>query len=91
MKGAAEQQQSGQLVRRVAGDELRQEGEEEDRELGVEQVDENRLNDDLPGRPGGLSVVHGEAAVVVSGAPGHPEQVGDPEDPDRFERDAAGA
>ncbi|KAI1698000.1 hypothetical protein Ddc_19394 [Ditylenchus destructor] len=75
---------------RVGGDELRQKCDEEDRQLGVEQVHQDRVNDDLARRTGWGVGLDGEGAAIAQRGPGHVEQVQHARDLDRVEGGGAG-
>ena len=62
----AEEQEGEQLVGRVGVDELRQQGEEEDRDLGIEDVGQQRLGGRGARGPGSA------ARSVAAAAPGSP-------------------
>ncbi|KAF1858123.1 hypothetical protein Lal_00010642 [Lupinus albus] len=64
------------LIRR---DELRQEGEKEDRQFWVQQIDEDRLTDDAGGLPGLPGVVDLQRTVFPQRVPRHVEKIGDPQ------------
>ena len=74
----------------ACGYELRQEREEEDRQLGVEKVDQHRGTDDPPERHRGAVVLEVDRGLVPQSLPGGGEQVGDPEPLDRLEADRGG-
>ena len=77
-------------MRLVGADELRQEGEEEDRQFRIEDVDQDRRRDHLRGRARRDVPFSTLSAPLPQRVPGHVEQVGDAEIFQRLEGERAG-
>ena len=71
-------------------DELREEREEEDRELRIQQIDEDGGHDHLTRRARALVRLDAQRAVLAERGPREVEQVHDAGDLERVERDLAG-
>ena len=81
---------SGSRVAGIRRHELRQEREEEDRQLGVQDVDQDRLHDHLQGRACAGLPLYCQCAQFLQRHPRHPEQIGDAGIFEHLEGDRAG-
>lgn len=69
---------------------MRQEGKEEDRQLGIEDVDQDAGDDHVPGRARIDMIGDLQGTPLAKCLPGHVEQIGDAEILDRLEQERAG-
>jgi len=76
-------------MRLVRAHELRQEGEEEDRQLRIEDVDQDGGDDHLTRRAGADLLFDPEGALLPQRVPGHIEKIGDAQVLEGVERERA--
>ena len=71
-------------------DELRQERQEEDRQLGIEQVELDGLDDYPERRFGRMIGLYPQRSVLLQRTPSHPQEIGDTQELQHLEGDQAG-